>query len=123
MAQVSFKCKGERTRYSFVDKRCIGRPCWAPGMFQHRSPLAGGGSMNTSSPDSPCCMNRAYRGCPKGPEGACELECSECGNDPTKRADCVYCAGYGRLTIIGLPVFQADLAAKRKADGWKWEQK
>jgi hypothetical protein len=66
---MTFKRKGDNNRYSFVDARCIGRECWAPGLFQHRAPLAGGGSMNTSSPPTPCCMNRAYHGCPDGPEG------------------------------------------------------
>lgn len=61
---MTFKRKGDKARYDFCDKNCIGRSCWAPGLFQHRAPLAGGGSTNTSSPPSPCCMNRAYHGCP-----------------------------------------------------------
>jgi hypothetical protein len=58
----------EKTLYDFLDAQCIGRPCWAAGMYQHRSPLSCGGSRNTGSPDSPCCLNRAYRGCPM-PDG------------------------------------------------------
>ena len=61
---MNFKRKGDKNRYSFLDRFCIGRVCWSPGMYQHRSPLSGGGSRNTGSPDSPCCLNRAYRGCP-----------------------------------------------------------
>ncbi len=62
---TDFKRKGENKKYNFRAKECIGLKCWAPGLYQHRSPLAGGGSMNTSSPDTPCCMNRAYHGCPR----------------------------------------------------------
>jgi hypothetical protein len=61
-----FKQKGDKRRYSFRDAKCIGLTCWGPGLYQHRSPLSCGGSRNTGSPDSPCCMNRAYHGCPGG---------------------------------------------------------
>lgn len=61
---TSFKRKGEKTAYDFRAPECIGLKCWAPGMFQHRSPMSCGGSRNTGSPDTACCMNRAYRGCP-----------------------------------------------------------
>lgn len=40
-----FKQKGDPTRYNFVDRFCMGRKCFAPGKFQHRAPLACGGSM------------------------------------------------------------------------------
>lgn len=96
---MNFKRKGDPARYSFIDKRCIGRRCWAPGAFQHRAPLAGGGSMNTSSPPTQTCMNRAYRGCPEGPEGAHE-------NDD------------GSYTV-GVPVYQIELAKERRAQGWR----
>lgn len=98
-----FKRKGEKTRYSFLNERCIGRVCWAPGMFQHRSPLSCGGSRNTGSPDSPCCMTRAYRGCPAGPDG--EYEAPD--------------EVYGIVKIQGTPEHQPDLAKKRKSEGWK----
>lgn len=62
---IELRRKGERIRYSFLDRDCLGRRCFAPGMYQHRSPLSCGGSRNTGSPDSPCCLNRAYRGCPQ----------------------------------------------------------
>ncbi len=59
-----YKQKGVKQKYDFLDKDCIGRPCWAPGMFQHRGATLSG-SRNTSSPPTPCCMNRAYHGCPQ----------------------------------------------------------
>lgn len=59
--------KGDKARYEFLESDCLGRECFAAGMYQHRSQMAGGGSRNTGSPDTPCCLNRAYRGCPSGP--------------------------------------------------------
>jgi len=59
-----FRRKGDKAHYNFLDKTCLGRSCWAAGMYQHRSPMSCGGSRNTGSPDSPCCLSRAYRGCP-----------------------------------------------------------
>lgn len=59
-----FRKVREKTRYEFRDRDCLWRPCFVPGMYQHRSPSAGGGSRNTGSPDSPCCLTRAYHGCP-----------------------------------------------------------
>jgi|HubBroStandDraft_6_1064221.scaffolds.fasta_scaffold00134_9 hypothetical protein len=58
-----FKRKGDKHRYSFRDAKCIGLTCWGPGLYQHRGATLSG-SRNTGSPDSPCCMNRAYHGCP-----------------------------------------------------------
>jgi hypothetical protein len=99
---MNFKRKGDKVKYNFVDELCIGRRCWAAGMYQHRSPMAGGGSMNTSSPDTPCCLNRAYRGCPDGPMG-----------ERTEDRD-------GEIVhIVGLPEYQKDLAVKRRNEGWK----
>jgi len=89
----------DKRRYSFVDENCLGRECWNPGMYQHRSPLSCGGSRNTGSPDSPCCLNRAYRGCPSGPVGRKENE-------------------DGSITD-GLPVYIATLAGKRRNEGWR----
>jgi len=60
-----FKKKGEKTKFNFFSPECIAAKCWAPGFFQHRAPMMGGGSRNTGSPDTPCCMNRAYHGCPR----------------------------------------------------------
>ncbi len=61
---MDLKRKGDKNRYNFLDRDCLGRHCFAPGMYQHRAPMAGGGSCNTGSPDTPCCLNREYRGCP-----------------------------------------------------------
>lgn len=83
------------TRYEFLHADCLGRQCFAPGMYQHRSPLSCGGSRNTGSPDTPCCLNRAYHGCPRGPVGAVL-----------------------GLTA-GLPVIDVTLLRKRKAEGWR----
>lgn len=93
-----FKRVGEKEKFSFIDRRCIGRECFTPGMFQHRGATMSG-SRNTGSPDSPCCMRRAYRGCPDGPEGE------------RKNED-------GSITV-GLPIFDPEMARKRKAEGWK----
>ncbi len=94
-----FRQRGDKTQYSFIDGRCIGRRCWAPGAFQHRAPLAGGGSMNTSSPPTMTCMNRAYHGCPEGPEGRRENE------------DC--------SITVGVPIYQIELAKERRSQGWR----
>lgn len=52
----------DKLRYDFSDKDCIGRECWAPGQFVHRGATSSG-SRNTGS-STPCCVNRAYHGCP-----------------------------------------------------------
>lgn len=52
-----------RLRYSFRADECIGLDCWAPGAYQHRGATPSG-SRNTGAPDSLCCLNRAYHGCP-----------------------------------------------------------
>lgn len=100
---MAIKRVREKALYSFLDRRCLGRQCFAPGFFQHRAPLPGGGSMNTSSPSTPCCMNRAYHGCPAGPEGQ-KQEMRE-----------------GHLvTIQGAPEYKTELAKDRQIAGWKW---
>jgi hypothetical protein len=110
-----FKKKGEKTQFRFVNSRCIGRACWAPGNYQHRSPMSGGGSRNTGSPDTPCCLNNAYHGCPEGPDGARTVECHCGGNNP----GCVYCGGTNMVHYRGLPEYDKEMAAKRKAEGWR----
>jgi len=102
-----FRRKGEKTKYAFLDADCIGRKCWAAGMYQHRSPMSCGGSRNTGSPDSPCCLNRAYHGCPDGPVGRREVPC-DCDGSP-----------HGTHIVTGVPEFDPELARKRKAEGWK----
>lgn len=57
-----FRKKGDKARYDFRDKSCIGLKCWAAGQFQHRGATMIG-SRNTGS-STPCCLNRAYHGCP-----------------------------------------------------------
>lgn len=57
-----YRRKGDKHRYNFLDADCIGRPCWSPGMYQHRGATMSG-SRNTGA-CSACCMNRAYHGCP-----------------------------------------------------------
>lgn len=63
---ADFRRKGEKPRrlYDFSSVECIGAQCWAPGMYQHRGATMSG-SRNTGSPDTPCCLNRAYHGCPR----------------------------------------------------------
>lgn len=63
---TDFRKKGDKTRrrYSFSSGECIGAECWAPAMYQHRGATMSG-SRNTGSPDTPCCINRAYHGCPR----------------------------------------------------------
>jgi hypothetical protein len=100
---MTLRRKGDKNKYSFVDLGCLGRGCFAPGMYQHRSPLSCGGSRNTGSPDSPCCLNRAYHGCPSGPVG----ETIE--KEPSGR----------EITRAGLPVIDEQLMRTRKKDGWR----
>lgn len=62
---TAFRIVGEHgVRYDFRDRECIAAACWAPGHYQHRGATMSG-SRNTGSPDTPCCLNRAYRGCPR----------------------------------------------------------
>ena len=98
---------GENMKYSFSDAGCLGRECFAPGMYQHRSPMSGGGSRNTGSPDTPCCLNRAYRGCPSGPVGRQVIAC-DCEGQPHKEH-----------IVRGLPVVDSRLKSVRKREGWK----
>lgn len=100
---MMFKRKGEKVSYIFLDSDCIGRTCWSPGMYQHRAPMAGGGSRNAGGPDTPCCMWMAHNGCPDGPVGE-RIEA-----DPI----------YGKVRVCGVPVFNPDLSRERKAEGWR----
>jgi hypothetical protein len=111
---MDFRKMGEKTRFRFINARCIGRWCFVPGMYQHRSPVAGGGSRNTGSPDTPCCLTCAYRGCPNGPDGEHIEACVECSG-----AECIYCGGTGVIHYHGLPEYDAKAAKQRKADGWR----
>jgi hypothetical protein len=102
---VKLRKKGDKTAYEFVDLGCIGRECFAPGLFQHRGATLSG-SRNTGE-HTACCMRRAYHGCPDGPVGASEAEC-DCPGKP-----------HPHHIISGLPVIDPELVKKRKAEGWK----
>ena len=53
---------GERgMRWLVRDRACIGRLCFAPGVYQHRGATAKG-SHNTGA-ESMCCLNSAHHGC------------------------------------------------------------
>lgn len=54
--------KGDKRKFDFLSRECLGRPCFAPGTYQHRGATMSG-SRNTEA-YSDCCMNRAYHGCP-----------------------------------------------------------
>lgn len=75
--------------------------------------------MNTSSPDSPCCLNRAYRGCPDGPVGERKDVCKSCLGESSEGSTCAACGGHGYILTVGLPSYQKELATKRRAEGWK----
>jgi hypothetical protein len=64
--------KGEKGRYWMVDRQCIGRPCFAPGEFQHRGAILSG-SRNTGQ-TSLCCMRNAYHGCPNDKDQLYSIE-------------------------------------------------
>lgn len=51
-----------KTKYDVRDALCIGRACLSLGIYQHRGATLSG-SRNTGAV-TPCCMTRAYRGCP-----------------------------------------------------------
>ena len=97
--------KGDKNRYEFIDAGCLGRSCFQPGLYQHRGAVLSG-SRNTGS-YSPCCMCRAYHGCPSGPVGEREEEC-DCLGKP-----------HGTHRISGLPVIDPVLVAQRKKEGWR----
>lgn len=104
-----FKKKGDANKYSFVDKDCLGRKCFHADLYNGR----------------PCCMNRAYRGCPEGPYGEHIESCGDCGGSGSLVNDgpfspCSDCAGTGRIIHIGMPIPDSLIAKERKAEGWKW---
>jgi len=112
-----FRKSGEKTKFYFVDERCIGRECWAPGLYQHRGATLAG-SRNTGN-DSPMCLRNAYHGCPDGPEGEHSETCQAPGDTAEAHVNCPWCGGTGKTTMCGLPVYNAELAKQRKAEGWK----
>ena len=98
--------KGDKAKYSFADAGCLGRECFQPGMLQHRGAVLSG-SRNTGSPDSACCMRRAYHGCPDGPVGERIEEC-DCDGKP-----------HEHHLVAGLPLIDVGLVAQRKKEGWR----
>lgn len=90
--------------------------------------------MNTSSPDSPTCMNRAYRGCPEGPVGRSVQPCHHCNgtgalettpagqghsDDLAEFEPCYICGGTRQVTVVGLPEVKPELIKIRKTEGWR----
>ena len=69
---MEFRKTGEKGRYWFRDRQCIGLECWAPGRYQHRGATLAG-SRNTGG-ETLCCMTNAYHGCPDGRLYAIKLE-------------------------------------------------
>jgi hypothetical protein len=59
---VNFRRRGDKLIYRLLDRECIGRECWNPGVYQHRGAVLSG-SRNTGN-ETPCCMCNAYHGCP-----------------------------------------------------------
>lgn len=59
---ATIRIKGDKAKYSVKDRECLGRECLALSHYQTRGATLGG-SRNTGD-SSPCCINRAYRGCP-----------------------------------------------------------
>ena len=118
-----FRKIGDKNHYSFLDANCIARSCWSPGLFQHRGATSKG-SRNTGDPDTPCCMHRAYHGCPDGPMGEVSKICERCrgtgkdqnGND---LKCCSTCAGAGKFIVVGIPLCQPELKQERRNQGWR----
>ncbi len=71
MSHIRLKSDKKKTRYSVKDDQCIGKDCLTLGLYQVRG-ASGSGSRNTGEM-SPCCMTRAYHGCPDGHEYSLEL--------------------------------------------------
>jgi hypothetical protein len=117
---MNYRRKGDKQSYAFVDIHCIGRECWAPGLYQHRGASGMGMGSHATGTYSSCCMNRAYRGCPDGPEGERKEYCGQCDGTVSDGPDkCGFCGGFGEVTHVGLPVFNPELAKRRKAEGWR----
>jgi len=52
----------DKNRYDFRDAECLSAACFAPGIYQIRGATLSG-SRSTGA-TRPCCMRRAYHGCP-----------------------------------------------------------
>lgn len=60
---MPLKKKGDKSQYSVLDRDCLGRECLQLGHYQVRGGTSSG-SRNTGD-SRPCCMRRAYHGCPQ----------------------------------------------------------
>lgn len=56
------RIKGDKSKYSVLNKECLGKNCLVTGHYQVRGGTLSG-SRNTGE-TSPCCLTRAYHGCP-----------------------------------------------------------
>jgi len=63
---MNFRRKGEKGAYAFLDSKCIGAVCWAPGEHQTRGATPSGSRATGEA--TKCCMRRAYHGCPDAAE-------------------------------------------------------
>lgn len=54
--------KGDKSPYSVYDRDCLGRACLSIGHYQTRGATLSGS--RSTGDCSPCCMTRAYHGCP-----------------------------------------------------------
>lgn len=59
---ATFRKTGERGRFDFLDAKCIEAECFAPGEYQTRGATSSGSRATGTS--RPCCLRRAYHGCP-----------------------------------------------------------
>lgn len=57
-----FRKKYDRNKYDFRDAQCLDAECFQPGEHQTRGATGSGSRASGSS--RPCCMRRAYHGCP-----------------------------------------------------------
>ena len=60
--------KGEKGQYWMIDRKCIGRSCFAPGRFETRGASGAGMGTHATGHFSLRCMRNAYHGCPNDAE-------------------------------------------------------
>lgn len=62
--RVKYKdADGKRRECECRDHDCPKRGCFAPGYFQHRGCMSGGGSKSSGYNEYLSCLNRDYHGC------------------------------------------------------------
>lgn len=54
--------KYDKNKYEFRDAECLKAECFQPGEYHHRGATSSGS--RSTGKTSPCCMRRAYHGCP-----------------------------------------------------------